>query len=309
MFSNKGTVVANFTIGFGNNLFQYCYARLLAEKNELQLHHKGIEALNISPSYVEIDQSLPTIIINDENYKKMFFLNSLGNCNIIVNGYFEDYKIYKPYLSEIRSWFPKTTITNKKDVIIHLRLQNRLIQVSHNKNHITTGAFKAALANFDYDNVHVVTDAEKWDYYNEQDIQKIRDEIAIGPNPPTNSPWVPVERSLEYMNSLVDGFKDLNPIVHCNDARTIKGSGGLRDNFIDDFNLLKSFDKVIIFNSTFSWWAATISGASEVGIYNPWKIAKEPKDRKNLGKTNFPGWFSWGSYDDLHFKDYEVEKQ
>ena len=303
----RGTLGVNFTIGFGNNLFQYCYARLLAAKNNLQLQHRAIPELNIAESTAAVDKGLPTIVVGDNNYKKAFFSQNLHNCNVVVNGYFEDYKIFEPHLEEIRSWFAHPGIANTTDLIVHLRLQNRLIQVSHNKNHISAGAFKRAIGEFKYDRLHIVTDAEKWDTYTLDDIERIRQEISIGPNPPSNSPWVERTQSVEYMNHLIEGLQDLNPIVHCNREKTIEGSGGLRGGFINDFNLLRSFDQVIVFNSTFSWWAATLSGASKVGIFSPWKIAKAPHQRRNLGETNYPGWFSWGSADDLYFKQYGVK--
>ena len=304
---SRGTVAINFTIGFGYNLFQYTYAKLLAEKNNLQLRHRAIDEVGVSHQKANANNSLPSVIIDDSNYKKALYVDNLENHNVIINGYFEDYKILKPHLCEVREWFDKKQITNTKDAILHLRLQNRLIQVSHNKNHISASSFKSALEKLDYERLHIVTDAEKWDTYTLDDIEKIRHEIEIGPNPPTNSPWVDSEQSVEYMNHLIDELSDLNPIVHCNDAKTIEGSGGLRDGFVDDFNLLRSFDKVVIFNSTFSWWAATLSGASNVVIFNPWKIAKPVAQRRNLGETNFPGWYSWGSADDLYFKKYGIK--
>ena len=109
------------------------------------------------------------------------------------------------------------------------------------------------------------------------------------------------------MNHLIDGFAELDPIAHCNGAETIKGSGGLRGSFIEDFNLTRSFNQVIIFNSTFSWWAATLSGAEKVAIFNPWKIAKPKHQRRNLGKTSFKGWFNWGSAEDLYVKEYGIQ--
>lgn len=305
--SNNGTVVINFTIGFGNNLFQYTYGRLLAEKNGLSLNHRAIPEVGVEAQITEPNQLLPLVIVDDSNYKKIFFTQDLSGCNVLINGYFEDYKILENNLPEVRSWFDKVPITNKKDLILHLRLQNRLIQVNHNKNHISADSFKEAISKFDYERLHIVTDAEKWTPYTMEDIEKIRHEIAVGPNPPTKAPWVEAEQSLEYMNHLINGLSDLNPVVHCNGAETIKGSGGLRGSFVDDFNLTRSFNQVIIFNSTFSWWAATLSGAEKVAIFNPWKIAKPKHQRRNLGKTSFKGWFNWGSADDLYFKQYGIE--
>jgi len=246
---------------------------------------------------------LPTVVVNDENYKKLLFSN-LPSCNLVVNGYFEDYKIFKPHLNKIRNWFDKLPITNKNDVILHLRLQNRLIQEAHNKNHVTTDSIKKVLESMEFRRLHIVTDAKKWETYTSQDIMEIQEEIRVGPNPTPS--WVPTQQSLEYVNHLIDGLADLQPVVHCNGADTIKGSGGLRGSFIDDFNLIRSFDKVIVHNSTFSWWAATLSGASEVAVFNPWKIAKPKHQRRNLGETSFQGWSSWGGEEALYFKHYKL---
>ena len=138
--NSRGTVSIAFTIGFGNNLFQYCFSRLLAEKNNLEVVHRGIPEMGIAPSRPSlgsIDNSLPTVVVNDHNYKKIFHTQNLTGYNVVVNGYFEDHKIFKPHLEEIRGWFPRVERTNTKDVIIHLRLQNRLVQEAHNKNHIS----------------------------------------------------------------------------------------------------------------------------------------------------------------------------
>tara|TARA_Y100000296_G_scaffold81447_1_gene108628 strand:+ start:2296 stop:3213 length:918 start_codon:yes stop_codon:yes gene_type:complete len=303
----NGTVTVNFTIGFGNNLFQYVCARLIAERNNLQLRHRDIPEVGIMAADAEVDRGLPTFVVDDSNYKKALFTENLQNYNVLVNGYFEDYKILKNHLSEVRTWLTPHKITNTKDVVLHLRLQNRLIQVSHNKNHIKVDSFKDAIGQFEYDRLHIVTDAGKWTPYTLEDIEKIRHEVSIGPNPPSNSPWVETEQSMEYMNHLIKDFADLDPIVHCNGEETLEGTGALRGGFMGDFNLLRSFNQVIVFNSTFSWWAATLSGAEKVAIFNPWKIAKPKHQRRNLGGTNFPGWFSWGAPDDLYFKKYGVE--
>tara|TARA_R110000824_G_scaffold401421_2_gene612086 strand:- start:8530 stop:9453 length:924 start_codon:yes stop_codon:yes gene_type:complete len=303
----KGTVTVNFTIGFGNNIFQYVFARTLAEKNNMVLNHRGLPQLSIAPEHNKPNRNLKTILVDDNNYKKILFRDDVCNHNVVINGYFEDYKIIKKNLDVIREWFPKVKKTNTKDVVLHLRLQNRLIQESHNKNHISAESYKSVIEQFDYERLHIVTDAEKWAKYSMEGIEKIRREISIGPNPPSNSPWSPVEQSLEYINHLITGLDDLNPIVHCNGAATIPNSGGLRDDFMTDFNFIRQFEQVVVHNSTFSWWAATLSGAKRVAIFNPWKIAKSPEYRRNLGQTDFHGWFNWGSSDDLYFKHYGVK--
>ncbi|MAG77246.1 MAG: hypothetical protein CL811_10870, partial [Colwelliaceae bacterium] len=64
----KGTVITNFTIGFGNNIFQYCFSRLLAEKHNMNFVHKGIKELEIPANDFNVTGK-KVMIVNDDNYK------------------------------------------------------------------------------------------------------------------------------------------------------------------------------------------------------------------------------------------------
>jgi hypothetical protein len=289
---SRPVVRAHFTIGFGNNLFQYAYARLLAIAQDAELQHSAIPELNIPASDTSIGcgVGLPTMVINDKNASMELLCKKYEKCNYEVSGYFENYKFYKPFLHEIRSWFSPVEKQNEKDLIVHMRLQNRLVQANHHKNFISSAGYERAISKFDFERLHIVTDAEKWAPYGEKDIKKIRKEVLTGPN--LSSELVPISASIDYINELFYGLSKYNPVVHCNGADMICGSGALRSNFIDDFNLIRSFDKIVVFNSTFAWWAACLSDASHIATYKPWKPNKGPKN-KNLGLTDYDGWFSW----------------
>jgi len=305
----NGYISVNFTVGFGNNLFQYVFARLLAEKNNFILLSPDIPELGISKTESttisrgnygeklaspEKSLGMRKVTINDRN-AYAFFNEKLMPAHYIISGYFEDYRFYKNHLEKIRSWFPQVEKTNSEDVILHMRLQNRLIQKGHHKHHITPQAFIDGLSNFNYKKIHIITDSKKWEHYDEKDILELRKQVSQGPG--SHSEWVDIDRSLYYMNSLVGAFAKYNPIVHCA-GDTIPKSGALADNFMKDFNFIRSFNNIMIFNSTFSWWAALLSDAENVGTYGPWKANKT----KNLGQTTFPGWFSWGSKEDLYWR-------
>lgn len=296
--NKNGVVKVEFTIGFGNNLFQYCYARIIAEKNNMLLSHPPLKEFNIPESRPQINNNYKTVVVNDSN-STAAFAHRFKNCNILISGYFENYKFYKDYIQDIKEWFPKVGKTNNNDLILHLRLQNRLVQTSHHKNHIPSEGFKEGIREFEYDRLHIITDAKKWSEYERRDILEIQEEVRIGPNPTPS--WVSVEQSLYYMNSLINGLNDLNPIVHCSTAPVIPNSGGLRSGHMKDFDFIRSFDKIMIFNSTFSWWAAALSEASVVGTWKPWKPSKGI-GKKNLGITEFTGWFSWGSEKQLYWR-------
>jgi hypothetical protein len=87
-------------------------------------------------------------------------------------------------------------------------------------------------------------------------IQQIRKEkyrncyIVVEPHP-TNK---------EYLRYF-DGIKGIK-IVTGNSAR-------------DDFEFIRSFDRIICSNSTFCWWAAFLSEASKIYTFKPW--IRDPK--------------------------------
>jgi hypothetical protein len=290
----KGTVKVKFGEGFGNNLFRYCFCRLLAEHHDLNFSHPAIPELNIKAKDYPFNRKLKTIKFKaksnleakkfDNNFNK-YFKSSMKNCNFDFYKfifYFEDYTIYKPFISKIKSWFPKVEKNNFNDLVIHLRLQNRIVQKTHYINAIKPEIYRKTIQKyFKFDKLYIVTDSFKWDYFDEKDILFLMKNYKK-----RQSSFIPVKQALRYINSIVNNFKELNPII-INNKELIK-----------DFNFISSFDQIIFKNSTFAWWAAALSEASKVGVFGPWKPNKK-KRNKNLGTTNFPGWFSWGKENDL----------
>jgi hypothetical protein len=54
-------------------------------------------------------------------------------------------------------------------------------------------------------------------------------------------------------------------------------TGGIRNcevvtggSALDDFNFIRSFDRIVCSNSTFCWWAAFLSNASKIWTFKPW---------------------------------------
>lgn len=296
---SKGTVNIHFTKGFGNNLFQYAFGRLLAETYGLKLNHQAIPGLGIEKVRNFSNWRLKTVEIRNghhsDNVYHEFFDGDpkRGKYNYYIRGYFEDYTLYKPHLDKIRSWYPDVPKTNTEDLVVHMRLDNRLLQWDHYKNHISAEGYKKAFSKFRFKRLHIVSDAKKWGNVTETDIKELTKKVLHGPTS-KRSPRIPIGDAVSYMNELVDGFKEFDPVFHHN-------------SFIEDFNFIRSFDKILIYNSTFVWWAATLSQATQVGVFEPWQ-PRRPGDRnKNLGKTNFPGWFQWGSTKDLKIKDEDLE--
>jgi len=77
----------------------------------------------------------------------------------------------------------------------------------------------------------------------------------------------------------VDGFSKHCPVV-------------THRSIVEDFNFIRSFDKILFQHGTMGWWAAYLSDAAEVGVYGPWRPWKGVSN-KNLSKIPLPGWFQW----------------
>tara|TARA_R100001509_G_scaffold148320_1_gene106033 strand:- start:3687 stop:4511 length:825 start_codon:yes stop_codon:yes gene_type:complete len=272
----KKVVSVKYSDGFGNHIFQYCGSRVLAEKNGYELSHHGIPELNLKDN------------IRD---------GSVGDTRFIFNvtNNFEDYTLYKDRLDDIRSWFPKVEKTNTKDLILHLRLGNRIAQNTHHMNHVDSKRYCSVIETFDFDRLHIITDADKWDVHETEDVRNLYSELQSfnsvrGFDPRHN--LVSESTAVDYINELVSGLSHYDPIIHTEKAGVIKNESALKANFIDHFNFIRSFDKILFKDSTFSWWASVLSEATDVCVYGPWKPNKGKKN-KNLGKTDYAGWRSW----------------
>ena len=137
--NNNGTVKVKFSKGFGNNLFQYCFGRLLSEYHNLNYSHGSIKEMGIGEEKYSFNKNLPTVKFKansnsdakkyDKDHLK-WFSDKYKNYNFDFYSfmfYFEDYRIYKSYSEKIKSWFPVIKKTNKEDLVIHFRLKNRLV--------------------------------------------------------------------------------------------------------------------------------------------------------------------------------------
>ena len=127
---------------------------------------------------------------------------------------------------------------------------------------------------------------DRWGYVDKKNIEKIKKEVAVKyKSNPTK--FISTDISIEYMNGLIDSLKEFDPILKHSKK------------FIDDFNFIRSFDQIMFKNSTFAWWASVLSKASKVGVFGLWKPGKGRDKNRNLGKTDFSGWFPWGKVTDL----------
>lgn len=239
--------------GLGNNLFQYCWAREIAEKKGFYLKKNPIngfvETYNDIPGLKFYSNELITpgdtqIFDVDKIY------NHLGK--IIVYGYPQRYEYY---------------IDNKKNIKNWLRIE----------------------------------DEDSYEFPGEDDIvvsTRLGDYVNLG--------W---DLPIEYYEEMLKNEKYKNAYILCDEPQNPKlnklVSMGciIKDNmhygdkkYIADFVFAKNAKKLIIANSTFSWWAAFL-GESKVYypcIKFPW-IPNPGKNDVNLmvsdeDRYNFVYW-------------------
>lgn len=223
----------------GNRLFQYCFARILAEGLGYKLKadpipgfpntNQPVEGWDYSSGYPvqTITHDNPRYYAGDytkalswknKNLKVQDLLQDSSKRKIEVRGYFERYEYYKSYKEIIRrNWLkPGVSIqrsTDPDDVVMHIRLGDAGAYLGRR---LPISYYEEALKKARGKNVFICTDS---------------------PNHPC-----------------LKKFEKYRPVIHHADP-------------LQDLFFMMSFNKIIQSQSTFSWWAGFLSQARE--IYSP----------------------------------------
>jgi len=274
-------VIVQLTNGFGNNLFQYIAARLLAE-----FHGQNVRAVPPGDNYYAtpplkkngvdfnpVKRFENALRVGDDNYKT-FFDSKYKGSNFFVSGYFEDYTYFKEKIDVIKSWFPKVEKRKDSDLVIHFRAGDRLFYKNEFYTKPSVESYLKAIEEFDFDNLHIVTDMPEWKHVTEDSLSKMSFHKHV-----PESERVSLKESVEYFNSVVDGLSKYEPKIY-------KGDVG------EDFNFIRTFKNILFQHGTLGWWAAVLSEAEAVGVYGPWREWKG-QSNKNLSKIGLQGWFQW----------------
>jgi hypothetical protein len=112
---------------FGNQLFQYAAARMVAERNNLYLNadwpHNDI--LRVMPWNNDGNKINPVNRIDDEEYtnQRNCAYRDFRKTGILMNGYWQDANYYLPIRDKIKGWFePCIYPQNHDDWCIHYRV-------------------------------------------------------------------------------------------------------------------------------------------------------------------------------------------
>jgi len=276
-------ITVQLTNGFGNNIFQYMAAKLLAEHHGQQVGAilptndyyaiNDLKKMNINITDMVSKNAVP---INEFNYKAAYDKRYSKNDFHLV-GYFEDYTFFIDKLDLIKKWYPVKQKRNADDLVLHFRAGDRLYLKNEFEYKPSVQSYINAIENFDFKNLYIVTDMPKWDYITPESLEQMRFHVDV-----PHSERVPVEKSVNYFNSFVDGLSVYKPIINNKERR----------NIYKDFNFMRSFDKILFQHGTLGWWASIMSDATKVGVYGPWRAWKGNRN-KNLSKIPLEGWFQW----------------
>lgn len=232
----------------GNNLYQYAYSRILAEKSGYALSFvrksRHFSPFGSSQGIVGFPKATPLVGISNKKPITTYverFDKPLHPDDIVVNGkvkldgWFQFTDYFTDYFDSIRAWLqidPNSAgfDVSSKDLLLNLRLGE---DYNNEKRCwvIDNSFYLNILDNFAYDKLYICTD-----------------------NP---------------CSSLLDDYKEYSP--------TIFSSGDA----LTDFKFVKSFKKIAISTSTFSWWAAFLSDAEQIFFPDTTNV---PENCWNQGK-------------------------
>ena len=231
--------------GFGNQLFQYAYGRLVAHKHGCDLVHsgKGRGCAADLLDYGFIKEPSDIIRITD-NHNPKFVIDYNRKQAVEL----ETPHIYNNHFNKIRTFYPSIEKTNTSSLVVHLRLGDNGPNV-----YTPFNWYKKAIEdnNIEFDKLYLVTD--------EPDS-------------------IDANQFKTYYNA--DIFS-----TAC--VKTVDDRAKALQETVNDFNFIRTFDKILFSNSTFAWWAAVLSGASKVYFNKEWQ-PNHYNGMIRLGETNYP---------------------
>lgn len=252
---------------FGNNLFQYVFGRLLAEKNGLKLmtpwNHPEIIQFSPNPdgkvnsNRIRLDDQHA-----DGHPTNLAWLDQpWSSYHVDLRGYYQHPHFYEKEKEHIKSWMtlPPHKEDHKDDIVCHLRLGD--YDVTGGAPVIDKSWYVGLVRQHPGKRVYIVGEGAY------SDGQRVHD---------SRKAW---ER--KYIDELLAQLKDRNPTM-------VSGS------VAEDFHFIRSFGTIVCANSTLSWWAAWLSEAKTIYTFERWRH-KSPlvKLAYTKGMTPTGGAYIW----------------
>lgn len=220
------SVTINYRGRCGNNIFQYVTARIFSEKNKLNLTH------NLNCDIVQCHDN--KIFDEPINHGTIHLTNNSfvnddlpfnENVNYVFNDFFQNCVYINNNQDLVKTFFILPDIEkNLKDIVLHIRLDDKV----HSQN---------------------LTNPESWsnaeimhpDYYLSVLNKETYDRVYI----------VVDKIKYEWEKKYMSYFDKYDPIV-------------VSKTPYEDFNFMRSFNKIVTSTSTYSYWSAFLSEAEKI---------------------------------------------
>ena len=159
-------IKVNYHGRLGNNMFQYCFGRILSEELHFNLDVKPIKYFSNIQPIKKYNFNLNNLCTEELEKHEIDFISIINNKTpriIILNGYFQRYEYYEKYLDKIKQWleidlkYENNFIinVNPKDFTLHIRLTD-LAQLNLHPNMIKF--YKDILDNNIFETLYIITD-------------------------------------------------------------------------------------------------------------------------------------------------------
>lgn len=235
MFAGRPVVAIDLPALLGNRLWGFCVAKIIAQELNYDLYCKPIygfpNTYAYHPNYPE-NQFGWESNTDDQIIDMQGIINNKTDRNIKLNGYFQRYSYIEKYADLIRNDWLKID-----PALLHeVDPEDIVVHIRFHGGQapVKFEYYEKALAMAQYKQIYICTDQ---------------------PNHPFINNFAPY-------NPIMVSKKDFESYFYNTSwDETTKMN-------VDDFGFIASFNKIIISYSTYSWWAAYLSNATE--IYAPW---------------------------------------
>lgn len=235
ILGEKPVVEVIFPGLLGNRLFAFCIGKILAEELGFNLYSQPILGFPNTYNYTHYKPSSKyrtefILVEHDIDINSIISNRSLRN--IKLQGFFQRYKYLQPYKEKIRNSWLKIDptllpIQDPSDIVIHIRTQNCPCFLPFEY-------YKAALESTTYNQVFICID----------------------------EPHDPFLENFKSYNPIIKSSRSINQLMNNNVSWDY-----ISEINLDDFFFICSFNKIILSQSTYAWWAGFLSNATE--IYAP----------------------------------------